>query len=149
MRRAVAMDDDPDVRFRSPIMGDLKLPVPKKGAPKAPRRGKKSAEPDKPEERDPKEKVPILLEINVTYPGGLQAVREDLKTLWDEFEGRAGGNWEDPTPGLLDPPPIRKLMFISSKLYQCVLSREDLQSLVTRDQQLAAEHHRPPVIFRA
>jgi subtilisin family serine protease len=165
-----SLDEDPQVRFRSPIMGDLRLPGPEEDASKAQRdpkerdpkeRDPKERDPKEqvpkeqvpkerdPKERDPKEQVPILLEVNVAYPGGLQAVREDLKTLWEGFIGRAGGNWGDPTPGLLDPPPIRKLMFVASKLYQCVLSREDLQALVERDQQLATEERRPPVIFRA
>jgi subtilisin family serine protease len=99
---------------------------------------------------DPKERVPILLEINVAYPGGLRAVREALIVLWSEFEDRSGGHWEeDPVPILLDPPLPRGLMFISAKLYQCVLSRADLRDLVARDQKIATEIRRPPVIFRA
>lgn len=126
-------------RFRSPIVGDLKLP------PEGPAKDKRGRR------IDPNEQVPILLEINVTYPGGLRAVREALKELWADFEDRAGG-WagrEDPMPILLDPPVPPGLMFISPKLYQCVLSRTDLHELVARDQQIARETRRPPVIFRA
>jgi hypothetical protein len=41
---------------------------------------------------DPHEMVPALIELNVTYPGGLVAVREAFYSLWErEFVERAGG----------------------------------------------------------
>ncbi|RZI53802.1 MAG: subtilase family serine proteinase [Pseudonocardia sp.] len=128
--------DELEGHFRSPIVGDLKLP------PEGPHSAKTRAAHED-------EKVPILIEINVTYPGGLRAARRALEILWREFEDRAGGHWEDPVPILLDPPLPQGLMFISLKLYQCVLSRPDLHDLVTRDQELARQNNRPPVIFRA
>lgn len=123
-------------RYRSPIVGNLKLPP--EGA--VADEGGSAIDPD--------EHVPILIEINVTYPGGLRAVREALYGIWHEFEDRAGGSWEDPAPILLDPPVPPRLMFIAPKLYQCVLSRRDLHELVARDQQVARETGRPPAIFR-
>ena len=138
-------------RYRSPIVGNLKLgPGPGKD---------ESARGIEPKEIDPQKKVaneidtteqvPILLEINAAYPGGLRAVREALEALWTEFADRAGGQWDDPEPIVLDPPVPRGLLFISAKLYKCVLSREDLHQLVERDQQIASRSNRPQVIFRA
>lgn len=128
--------DELEGRFRSPIVGDLKLPPEEQH----------SAETLAAQES---EKVPILIEINVTYPGGLRAARSALEVLWREFAHRAGIGWDDPVPILLDPPLPRGLMFISLKLYQCVLSRPDLHEMVNRDQELARQNDRPPVIFRA
>ena len=124
-------------RYRSPIVGNLKLPP--EGV----------AEDEDGRGIDPDEQVPILLELNVTYPGGLRAVREALYFIWGEFEDRAGGSWEDPVPDPSRPARSPGLMFIAPKLYQCVLSRRDLHELVTRDQQVARETGRPPAIFRA
>lgn len=97
---------------------------------------------------DPAEPVPALLEINVSYPGGLRAVRTELHRIWEEFSDRAGGYWEDVGPDLLDPPVPRGLVFISPKLYQCVLSRYDIHELVARDQRVARDVGRPSTIFR-
>lgn len=129
--------NEPEGRYRSPIVGNLKLPLEDVATDEAGR------------PIDPEEQVPILIEINVAYPGGLRAVREALYGLWHEFEDRAGGSWEDPAPILLEPPVPPGLMFISPKLYQCVLTRTDLNDLVARDQEVARETGRPPVIFRA
>jgi subtilisin family serine protease len=129
--------DESEARFRSPIVDSLKLPPDGGGEDKL---GRRIA---------PEEKVPILLEINVTYPGGLRAVREALATLWEGFAAHADTYWKDPVPVLLDPPLPPGLTYISAKLYQCVLSRVELHDLIARDQQNVVETGGPPVIFRA
>jgi subtilisin family serine protease len=122
--------------YRSPIVGDLNLPP------------EGIAGDAGPGSVDASEKVPMLIELNVSYPGGLVAVRKAFDLLWGEFAPRAGELWQDPAPVLLEPPVPAGLQYIAPKLYQCVLSRADLRDMVERDQQQAAEAERPPAIFR-
>jgi len=130
--------NEPEGHNRSPIVGDLNLP-PEGIARDA---GAGSV--------DPHEKVPALIELNVTYPGGLVAVRTEFYSLWEqEFAQRAGGSWpEQPPPGVDQPPVPDGLQYIAPKLYQCVLSRADLHEMVEQDQQSARSTGLPPVIFR-
>lgn len=130
--------NEPEGRYRSPIVGDLNLP-PEGTAGDA---GSGSVDPD--------EMVPALIELNVRYPGGLVAVRKEFYYLWEEdFARRAGGSWpEQPPPGVDQPSVPEGLQYITPKLYQCVLSRADLREMVERDQQHARSTGLPPVIFR-
>jgi len=122
---------------RSVIVGDLKLPP--EGA-----AGAGAAE------IDPDEKVPMLIELNLRYPGGLAAVRQDFYQLWANFIGRAGGSWpaEPASASPVQPVIPPRLALVAPKLYQCVLSRADAQEMVGQDRRSARESGRPPVIFR-
>src|SRR4029453_89264 len=130
--------NEPEGHSRSPIIGDLNVP-PKRTAGDA---GAGSIDPD--------EKVPALIELNVNYPGGLVAVRQEFYALWEQqFAQRAGGSWpEHPPPGIDQPSVPEGLQYIAPKLYQCVLSRADLQEMVDQDQRSARSTGVPPVIFR-
>jgi subtilisin family serine protease len=122
---------------RSVIVGDLKLPP----------QGTAGAEAA---EVDPDEKVPMLIELNLRYPGGLAAVRQGFYQLWADFADRATGSWAaDPaSAGPVQPAVPAGLALVAPKLYQCVLSRADAQEMVGQDRRSARESGRPPVIFR-
>ena len=122
---------------RSVIVGDLKLP-PGDGA------GEEAAQ------VNPAEQVPMLIELNVLYPGGLAAVRQAFYDLWGNYAGRAGGSWptEPSPPDPVQPPVPAGLALVAPKLYQCVMSRADVQEMVTQDRQSARQNERPAIIFR-
>ena len=122
---------------RSVIVGDLKLPPEGTAGPEA-------------GQVDPGEKVPMLIELNLRYPGGLAAVRQDFYQLWADYADRAGGSWpaEPTSVSPVQPPVPPGLALIAPKLYQCVLSRADAQELVSQDHRSARQSGRPPVIFR-
>jgi subtilisin family serine protease len=130
--------NEPEGHSRSPIIGDLNVP-PKRTDGDA---GAGSVDPDV--------MVPALIELNVNYPGGLVAVRQEFYALWEQgFAERAGGSWpEHPPPGVDQPEVPEGLQYIAPKLYQCVLSRADLQEMVDQDQRSARSTGVPPVIFR-
>jgi subtilisin family serine protease len=122
-------------RVRSVIVGDLRLPP--EGAPDQ-------------AQVDPGEKVPMLVELNLRYPGGLAAVRQAFYALWADYADRAGGSWpaEPTSVSPVQPPVPPRLALIAPKLYQCVLSRADAQQMVGQDRSSARQSGRPPVIFR-
>ncbi|MBL1086596.1 S8 family peptidase [Streptomyces actinomycinicus] len=131
------MMHEPDGPFRSPIVGDLNLP------------------PDGTADTgtttvDPQQRVPMLIELNVLYPGGLLAVREAFYGLWERYSAMAGGQWpeEFTSASPVQPPVPHGLALIAPKLYQCVLSRAVLRDMVERDRHLGEHSHRPPTIFR-
>ncbi len=131
------MSNGPESRFRSRIVGDLNLPpegTAREGAAQV----------------DPQERVPMLIELNVRYPGGLRAVTEAFYALWEHYAEVAGGSWpEEFTSGSPVQPPVPDgLAPIAPKLYQCVLSRADLRDMVDKDRERADRNHRPPIIFR-
>jgi len=66
------MPNGPESRFRSRIVGDLHLP-PDGTA------GEGAAQ------VDPQQRVPMLIELNVRYPGGLLAVTEAFYDLWEQY----------------------------------------------------------------
>ncbi|MFG2820968.1 S8 family peptidase [Kitasatospora sp. NPDC048365] len=113
---------------RSPIVGDLNLH----------------------EGTDPTQKVAMLVELNVLFPGGLESVREAFYHLWEGYQWVAGGWWpeEFTSASPVQPPVPRGLALIAPKLYQCVLSRADLHDMVAKDRSLADMDGRPPTIFR-
>jgi subtilisin family serine protease len=127
------MTYEADNRVRSVIVGDLRLPP--EGAA---------------DQVDPHEKVPMLVELNLRYPGGLAAVREAFYALWALYAPRAGGSWPaEPTSVSPVQPPIPPgLALVAPKLYQCVLSRSDAQQMAEQDRSSARLSERPPVIFR-
>lgn len=131
------MTFEPENHVRSVLVGDLKLPP--SGTADA-----QSAQ------VDPLEKVPMLIELNVLYPGGLTAVRQAFYDLWQDYADRAGGYWTaQPTSVSPVLPPVPdKLALVAPKLYQCVLSRADAQEMVEKDRLSARQSGRPPVIFR-
>jgi hypothetical protein len=87
------MTHEAERRVQSVIVGDLKLPP----------AGAEAAE------VDPDEKVPMLIELNLRYPGDLATVRQDFYQLWVSFIDRAGGSWpaEPTSAGPVQPavPP--------------------------------------------
>jgi len=122
-------------RVRSVLVGDLRLPP------------QNAADQD---QVDPGEKVPMLVELNLRYPGGLEAVRQAFYTLWDDYADRAGGSWpaEATSVSPVQPPVPPRLALVAPKLYQCVLSRADAQQMAAQDRSSARDNRRPPVIFR-
>jgi len=131
------MSNGPESRFRSRIVGDLHLP-PDGTA------GEGAAQ------TDPQERVPMLIELNVRYPGGLLAVTEAFYALWEDYAEVAGGSWPEEliSASPVQPPVPRGLAPIAPKLYQCVLSRADLRAMMDKDRRLSERNHRPPIIFR-
>ncbi|HEX7266015.1 MAG TPA: S8 family peptidase [Streptosporangiaceae bacterium] len=130
------MSNGPESRFRSRIVGDLHLP-----------RDATAGEGAAPV--DPQQRVPMLIELNVRYPGGLLAVTEAFYALWEDYAEVAGGSWpEEFTSSPVQPPVPDGLALIAPKLYQCVLSRADLRAMMDKDRQLSDRNHRPPIIFR-
>jgi subtilisin family serine protease len=131
------MTREAESHVRSVIVGDLKLPPAGTAGPEA-------------AQIDPVEKVPMLIELNLRYPGGLAEVRRDFYRLWDDYADRAGGSWpaEPATASPVQPAVPERLALIAPKLYQCVLSRADAQEMVAQDRRSARENERPPVIFR-
>jgi subtilisin family serine protease len=130
------MAHEPDNFFRSPIIGDLAKPSDASG--------------DAKDGASENRQVAMLVELNVRYPGGLDAVRRAFYDLWAEFEEQAGGSWpEELTAASTVQPPVPKgLAIIAPKLYQCVLSPSQVRRLVERDQQLASQDRSLPTIFR-
>jgi subtilisin family serine protease len=131
------MPNGPESHFRSRIVGDLSLPpdgTAEEGAAQV----------------DPQQRVPMLIELNVRYPGGLSAVTEAFYELWEHYADVAGGSWpeEFTSASPVQPPVPDGLALIAPKLYQCVLSRADLRDMLDRDRQRADRAHRPPIIFR-
>src|SRR5688500_11446305 len=116
--------------YRSPIVGDLNLP------------------PEGAAEPDPDARVTMLVELNVLYPGGLGAVRHAFYGLWTAFADRAGVVRPAVSASETQPPVPAGLELIAPKLYQCVLTRRQLQALVADDQALARETGQRPTIFR-
>ncbi|MBV9204511.1 MAG: S8 family serine peptidase [Actinobacteria bacterium] len=124
---------EPENHVRSVIVGDLKLPP-----------GTTA------DDETAQAQVPMLIELNVLYPGGLAAVRQAFYDLWAGYADRAGGSWpQEPTPSdPVQPPVPPKLALVAPKLYQCVLSRADAQAMVSQDRRSARGSGRPPAIFR-
>ena len=131
------MTPEAEQHVRSVIVGDLKLP------PEGTAGGDAAG-------INPDEKVPMLIELNLRYPGGLAAVRQAFYQLWENFVDRAGGSWpvEPELAGPVQPAVPPRLALVAPKLYQCVLSRADAQEMVGQDRRSARESGRPPVIFR-
>ncbi len=121
----------------SVVIGDLRLPP----------EGTAGAEAA---EVDPDEQVPMLIELNLRYPGGLGTARQAFYELWNSYADRAGGSWpaEPTSVSPVQPPVPPKLALVAPKLYQCVLSRADANAMVEQDRRSARESGRPPVIFR-
>ncbi|WP_028659944.1 S8 family peptidase [Nocardioides insulae] len=129
------MSDESAGRFRSSIVGDLNLPD-----------GGEHDGPTGPGP-DPEARVPMLVELNVLYPGGLDAVRSAFYDLWHGFADLSGGSYPR-QPSTTEPAIPAGLALVGPKLYQCVLSRRTLRHMVDRDQARARDEDRPPAIFR-
>ena len=122
-------------RVQSSIVGDLKLPIGGTGA--------------QVHGVDPEVRVPVLVELNVRYPGGLLAVRAAFFALWERYVDRAGGSWPEDLISVSAVQPLpAKLAPVTAKLYQCVLTRADLREMVQDDKRDARHDHRPATIFR-
>jgi subtilisin family serine protease len=124
-------------RIESVIVGDLNLPP----------KGTADAEAA---QVDPGEKVPMLIELNLRYPGGLATARQAFYDLWAGYADKAGGSWPAAPTSVssVQPPVPPKLALVAPKLYQCVMSRADVQDMVVQDRRSAQSTGRPPVIFR-
>jgi subtilisin family serine protease len=120
---------------RSVLVGDLRL-LPQDAADQA--------------QVDPGEKVPMLVELNLRYPGGLAEVRRAFYALWEQYAERAGGSWpaEPASVSPVQPAVPAGLALVAPKLYQCVLSRADAQQMAGQDRSSARDSGLPPVIFR-
>jgi subtilisin family serine protease len=129
---------------RSPIVGDLHLP-PASAAAGGAGTGGPGREPDE-------EPVPILVELNVLYPGGLDEVTGKFFQLWAEgYEQRAGGPAPagEPAASPIHPVVPAGLRRVTSRLYQCMLTRRQLLDLIQRDREAAGSPDAPLVIFKA
>lgn len=127
---------EPDRFYRSRVIGDLHLPP---GEPET-------------QEGPANERVAVLLELDVLFPGGLAAVTERFFRLWtDEHQLWAGepAPTGEPSVGPTQPPVPPGLRRVTSKLYQCVLTRRQLQALMQWDWQSAGGPGGPLVIFHA
>ncbi|MFE7077446.1 S8 family peptidase [Streptomyces sp. NPDC057620] len=132
------MMHEPEEPLRSPIVGDLN----------APKHG--PAEEIHPP-ADPEQQVPMLIELNLRYPGGLLGCREAFYSLWiQRYSDVAGGWWPEEVTlaSPVQPPVPHGLALIAPKLYQCVLSRSVLRDMVETDRVLGADRGWPPTIFR-
>ena len=107
---------------RSPIVGGLRLPP-------AGHEGETAAAPD------PQQRVPMLIELNVRYPGGLVAVTAMFYRLWDDYASQAAGTWpaEANSLGAVGQPVPPLLAVVAPGLYQCVLSRATVHDMVEQD----------------
>jgi subtilisin family serine protease len=110
-----------DGSYRSRMIGGLNLPA--------------SDGPDEP--------IAVLLELNVLFPGGLRAVTREFFALWQSNPARSG----DATQ--VDEGVPAGLAVVTSKLYQCMVTRRQLHDLMTEDLRSAAELNRPLIIFKA
>ncbi|MBV9794139.1 MAG: S8 family serine peptidase [Actinobacteria bacterium] len=131
------MTYEPENHVQSVLIGDLKLPTAAAAAAQV----------------DPDERVPMLVELNVLYPGGLAAVQDAFYGLWEHYSARAGGDWSNqPLSASPVQPPgldhVDNLVLVAPKLYQCVLSRAVVQEMVAEDHLSARQSGRPPIIFR-
>ncbi|MEU5340464.1 S8 family peptidase [Streptomyces sp. NPDC020766] len=138
------MMHEPEGNSRSPIVGDLNMP-PDGASEKwngAADKGTASLE--------SQQRVPMLIELNVLYPGGLLAVREAFYEIWQHYVTMAGGRWPEAftSESPVQPPVPQGLALIAPKLYQCVLSRAVVRELVAEDRYRAEHSHLPPTIFR-
>jgi subtilisin family serine protease len=134
------MTSDPEHhQSRSAIVGSLKLPGP-------PQPGRPEPAGDQP---DPDELVPVLIELNARFPGGLAAVSEAFAALWAPYGQQGTARWLPPaatsSPALPAAPP--GLAVVAPSLYQGVLSRASVQALVEEDGRTARLESRPAVIF--
>ncbi len=110
----------PAKHVRSPIVGDIRLAPP-------------GAEPPDEALAGREQQIPMLIELNALFPGGLATVQERFFGLWDRYQRAAGGSWPEGSAagGLLPLPP--GLAFVAPGLYQCVLSRSAVQEMVRED----------------
>jgi subtilisin family serine protease len=129
---------EPGRRYRSPIVGHLNLPPGATGG---------TGSPDGGDGPDPHELVPMIVELNVRYPGGLGAVHAAFHEVWEPWTTPSTAPEPIP-PATTEIPPPSGLVRIAPKLYQCVLSRTQLRAMVERDRALAEERHLPTAVFR-
>ena len=96
-------------------------------------------------ERDDHEPIPVLVELNVLYPGGLRAVTEAFFEEWSHYREWADAPppEEQPPGSVVEPAPPAGLMRITPKLYQAVLTRAQISALIEWDRRA-----RPAVIFK-
>src|ERR1700739_3853370 len=99
---------------------------------------------------DPQERVPVLVELNAKYPGGLMAVTGMFYRLWGDYASQAGGTWPTEANSLspAGQPVPEKLAIVAQGLYQCVLSRTAVHDMVEQDRRSAAQASHPMIIFR-
>lgn len=120
--------DDQDAR-RSVVIGDLRLPTPAVGLIGDDQQGPASGG----------AQVEVLFELNLTFPGGLQAVTSAFFAQWSAFGPAAAGAVASGIP--------LGLQRVSDRLYQGVLTRVQLDRLITADGQ--DRNSRPVTIFKA
>jgi len=94
------------------------------------------------------EPVAVLIELNVLYPGGLEVVTEAFYTVWRHYEewAHAEPPSDELSASVIHPPTPAGLERVTSKLFQCVLTRRQLRSLVEWDR---SNSDHAPTIFKA
>ena len=118
------MTTDDDGRRRSRLVGSVRPPG-------------DDARGSAPGLADPDEPIPMIIELNVQYPGGLDAVRRDFYDLWRPYQDLSRAHQQRSVDSTVEPPVPRGLALVSSKLYQCVLRRSEAQALVDDDSRRA------------
>ena len=115
---------------KSPIVGDLRLNPPDQEAHLA-----RSVDRSAPDRDEP---TPVILELNMKYPGGLESVTRAFEAMWAAF-----------IAGPTHTNHVRSDTFqrqkVSRRLHQCVLTRQALAELIALDRAGDGQ----PVIFRA
>ena len=131
-----SMSYEPDRRTTSPLIGDLHLP------------------PGTDDQELLEERVPALVELNVRFPGGLTEVASRFcLEVWERHYPEWTG---EPLPAadtsshqsVTEPRVPAGLRRVTPKLYQCVLTRPQLQALVDWDRHTAEVLGLPPTIFK-
>lgn len=124
------------VPYRSRIIGDLRLDD---GEPRQESPAHGLIAPGE-------EEVPVILELNLRYPGGIEAVTSaffDLfEALWSAARAPDGSAREV-------GPLLPELRRVTARLYQCVISRRALKELMEADAAAETEKGRHSTIFKA
>jgi subtilisin family serine protease len=110
---------------RSPIVGDLRL-------------AGEAATDDAP--------VPVVLELNALFPGSLTMLTNAFFETWTEFRGGPAAGPDDvpAEPGGGVPAGLE---YVTSRMYQAVLTRSELAQLMAFDR--SPERNRQQTIFKA
>ena len=124
--------------YRSPIVGDLNIPRDEKTGKEFTTRQLIATG------KGPDDAVSMLIELNVLYPGGLNAVRDRFYEVWAPFAQYSKGSYPDDMRVNTEPRVPDGLALVAPKLYQTVISRQWLRRLVQDDQ----EGPNPPSIHR-
>ena len=141
--KGTTMPNGPQGRFRSSIVGDLNLPP-------SGTTGEGAAQ------VDPQQRVPMLIELNVLYPGGLVAVSEAFYRLWEDYAEVAGGSWPEELTSAspVQPPVPHGLALIARErggLSRCAARHQEVGALCDlplHQRRERPERDPPPIVER-